>query len=126
MFDSGMAIERFEERVKNVDVVVDFVGGETLARSWSLLRPNAAIASAADFAVTSTAPAGANGFFVMVQPNAARLEAMAEQVAKGKLSSKISKVFRRDELLQAIEANRAGGRTGRIIVDFKERNASAV
>lgn len=31
--------ERFEDRAGNVDVVFDAVGGETLDRSWSVLRP---------------------------------------------------------------------------------------
>ena len=38
--------ERFENRVKDVDLVLDFVGGETLERSWSVLVPGGAIASA--------------------------------------------------------------------------------
>jgi len=33
------ANERFEDHVDGVDVVLDLVGGETQARSWSVLRP---------------------------------------------------------------------------------------
>jgi NADPH:quinone reductase-like Zn-dependent oxidoreductase len=29
--------EHFEDRVKDVDLVLDFVGGETIERSWSVL-----------------------------------------------------------------------------------------
>lgn len=35
------ANERFEEHVDGVDVVLDMVGGQTQARSWSVLRPGA-------------------------------------------------------------------------------------
>src|SRR5262249_37017897 len=31
--------ERFEERVRDVDAVFDAVGGDTLRRSWGVLRP---------------------------------------------------------------------------------------
>ncbi len=31
--------ERFEERVRGVDAVFDTVGGDTLRRSWGVLRP---------------------------------------------------------------------------------------
>ena len=31
--------ERFEDNVRDVDVVFDTVGGELLKRSWSLLKP---------------------------------------------------------------------------------------
>jgi hypothetical protein len=65
--------------------------------------------------------AGFRGFFVGAQPDAARLEKIAEQAARqhGRLKYKIAKVFGRDELLQAIEVNKARGIAGRLIVDFK-------
>jgi NADPH:quinone reductase-like Zn-dependent oxidoreductase len=31
--------EHFEDRARDLDVVFDAVGGETLKRSWSLLKP---------------------------------------------------------------------------------------
>jgi NADPH:quinone reductase-like Zn-dependent oxidoreductase len=37
--------ERFENRVKDVDVVVDLVGGETLARSYAVVKPGGIIVS---------------------------------------------------------------------------------
>jgi NADPH:quinone reductase-like Zn-dependent oxidoreductase len=32
-------LDRFEDRARDLDVVFDAVGGETLKRSWSLLKP---------------------------------------------------------------------------------------
>lgn len=31
---------RFEDEVRDIDVVFDTVGGDTLRRSWSVLKPN--------------------------------------------------------------------------------------
>ncbi len=33
---------RFEDAVRDLDVVFDTVGGETLARSWGVLKPGGA------------------------------------------------------------------------------------
>ena len=118
--------ERFEELVKNVDLVLDFVGGEIVDRSWSVLAPDGAIVSVAAWDIFSKVPAGARGFFYMAQPDAARLETIAEQVANGAFHFKIAEVFGRDELLQAIEVNRVRGKLGRIIVDFKASSAPEV
>ncbi len=83
------------------------------SRSWPWLR----IVSVADPTITP----GFRGFFVGAQPHAARLEKIAEQAARqhGRLKYQIAKVFGRDELLQAIEVNKARGIAGRLIVDFQ-------
>ena len=115
--------EQFEESVKDVDLVLDFVllGGDmnTTDRSWSVLKPNGAIVSVADPTITGKVPDGFRGFFPDIQPDAARLEDIADQLASGKIKSKVARVFRRGELLKAMEINQAGGTTGRLIVDFK-------
>ena len=115
--------EKFEDRVEDNDLVLDFVlvGGDmnTTDRSWSVLKPNGAIVSVADPAILGKIPDGYRGFFPTIEADAARLEKIADQLATGKLKSKVAQVFRRDELLDAMEINRAGGTTGRLIVDFK-------
>ncbi len=116
--------ERFETRVSDVDLVLDFVllGGDmnTTDRSWAVLKPHGAIVSVADPAITGKVPAGHRGFFPTIQADAMRLEEIAGQLVAGKLKSKVARVFRRDQLLEAMEINKAGGTTGRLIVDFKD------
>ena len=41
--------ERFEELVKNIDVVLDTIGGETLIKSFSITKKNGVIVSLVDF-----------------------------------------------------------------------------
>lgn len=114
--------EEFEKRVKDVDLVLDYVllGGarNTTDRSWGVLKPNGAIVSVADPAVTSKTPVGLRGFFPNIQPDTSRMEAIAEDLAAGKIKSKVAQVFGRDELIKAMEINKAGGVTGRLVVDF--------
>lgn len=115
--------ENFEDRAKNIDLVLDYVliGGNlnTTSRSWNVLNQNGAIVSVADPAITKNIPAGLRGYFPQIEADAHLLEEIANQLASGEVKSKVSEVFSRSELNKAIEINRAGGRTGRLVVDFK-------
>ncbi len=55
----------------------------------------------------------------MINPDSAMLEKIAEQRASGKIKSEIARVFKRSELVQGMELNKAGGTTGRLVVDFQ-------
>lgn len=115
--------QKFEELVKDVDLILDYVlvGGSmnTTDRSWQVLKPNGAIVSVADPAVVAKTPKGYRGFFPTISPDVAVLEEVAQQLADGKIESKVGRVFARGELVEAMEINKAGGTTGRLIVDFK-------
>jgi NADPH:quinone reductase-like Zn-dependent oxidoreductase len=118
--------EKFEEQVKNADLVFDFVlNGDdrnTTGRSWSVLKPNGAFVTVADpmSIMGGKIPPGKRGFFPQVLPDAAILEKLAQQVADKKIKSKIAQVFPRKDLVKAMEINKAGGTAGRLIVDFKK------
>ncbi|KAK9782237.1 putative Enoyl reductase (ER) domain-containing protein [Seiridium cardinale] len=115
--------EQFEDRAKNIDLVLDYVltGGtdNTTDRSWGVLKPGGAIVSVADPSITGKVPPGVRGFFPEIQPIPTQLEIIAEELASGKVKSKVARVFSRGELVEAMEINKAGGTTGRLIVDFK-------
>lgn len=116
--------ERFEDRVNGADLVLDFVlvGGamSTTDRSWKVLKPNGSLVSVADPSFLSRVPDGYHGFAPEIRPDAARLEELAEQLVDGRLKTKVARVFRRDELNEALELNKAGGSTGRLLVNFKD------
>ncbi len=63
---------KFEEKLADVDVVFDGVGGDTLERSWAVLKPGGRMVTiAAD--VEGTRDARAKGAFFIVEPNAQQL-----------------------------------------------------
>jgi NADPH:quinone reductase-like Zn-dependent oxidoreductase len=115
--------QKFEHLVKDADLVLDFVlmGGSknTTDRSWSVLKPGGAIVSLSDPSILGKIPDGFRGFFPQILPDSTVLETIAGQLATGKIKSKIARVFSRKELPEAMEINKAGGTTGRLIVDFK-------
>lgn len=110
--------EQFEDRASDIDLVLDYVGGEVLSRSWSVLADDGVIVSTASPAIESNTPAGRRGLWFVNTPDAARLHAIAEDVAEGRLQSKVAAVVRFDDLAAAIERNRTQPQLGKVVVDF--------
>jgi NADPH:quinone reductase-like Zn-dependent oxidoreductase len=76
--------EAFEEKVHDVDVVFDCVGGVTLRRSWSALRPGGRMVTIASSAET-TDDQRTKGAFFIVEPNKKHLIEAARLLDEGKL-----------------------------------------
>lgn len=110
--------EQFDATARDIDLVLDYVGGEVLSRSWSVLAEDGAIVSTAAPAIVAGTPAGRRGLWFMNTPDAARLQALAEDVAQGRLQSKVGAVVRFDDLPAAIERNRTQPQVGKTVVDF--------
>lgn len=109
---------QFESLVKNVDLVLDYVGGDTVERSWSVLAEDGVIVSTASPAILAGTPAGRRGLWFMNQPDAARLADIARQVAAGRLQSQIAAVVPFEDLPAAIERSRTLPQMGKTVVDF--------
>jgi NADPH:quinone reductase-like Zn-dependent oxidoreductase len=110
--------EQFEASARDIDLVLDYVGGEVLNRSWSVLAEDGVIVSTASPAILASTPAGRRGLWFMNTPDAARLQSIAEDVAHGRLQSKVNAVVRFDELPEAIERNRTQPQIGKTVVNF--------
>jgi NADPH:quinone reductase-like Zn-dependent oxidoreductase len=110
--------ERFEDRVANIDIVLDFVGGETLARSWAVLASTGIIVSTTQPDLAAHVPAGRRGVGIMMHPDPKRLRDIADDVAVGRLKSSIAEVCGRLDLVAAIERNKTGHAPGKMVVDF--------
>ena len=76
---------RFEETVREVDVVFDGVGGETLRRSWGVLKPGSGrlVTIAADS--EGTKDARIEKAFFIVEPKAPQLAEIARLLDAGEL-----------------------------------------
>ena len=75
---------RFEDQVGKVDVVFDGVGGETLNRSWSVLRPDGRMVTIAADSEGTTDQRVRDAFFIVV-PNQKHLVEVAKQLDAGRL-----------------------------------------
>ena len=108
--------EQFENVVSDIDLVLDYAGGNVLSRSWAVLAGQGAIVSTASPDIVANTPVGRRGFWFQNTPDAARLQAIAEDVVHGRLQSRVGAVVRFDELPAAIEHYRTHSKSGKTVV----------
>src|SRR6267142_4493676 len=89
---------RFEERVKGIDAVIDPVGGETLDRSYGVLKRGGIIVSSAVQPSRETAEQyGVRAVFFLVQVTTERLTMIREMIDAEALQSEVGEVLWLDE-----------------------------
>jgi NADPH:quinone reductase-like Zn-dependent oxidoreductase len=107
----------FEEVANDMDVVLDTVGGETLERSWSVIKKGGVLISLV--AQPSSEKASLYGIRAL-KPTALAsnkdLEDIVQLVVEGKVKSIISKAFSLQEAGQAQELSQHGHGRGRIVL----------
>ena len=95
---------RFEEEVKDVDVVLDTVGGEVLDRSFGVVkRGGVVVSSAAPPDPERAARAGVKGVFFIVDVTTEGLDKIAERLEDGRLTANVGEVLPLAEAQKAHE-----------------------
>jgi NADPH:quinone reductase-like Zn-dependent oxidoreductase len=108
--------ERFEE-AGDFDAVLDTVGGDTLERSWGVLRKGGTLVTIVDDAPKDKAESfGVRGVSMIVQPNQAQLVEISNLVDNGKVRPIVSGVFPLSEARQAYEKGLAGHSRGKLVL----------
>jgi NADPH:quinone reductase-like Zn-dependent oxidoreductase len=100
---------RFEEVVREVDVVLDTVGGETLERSWGVLRPGGRLVTVAASAEQTTDARVRDAFFI-VQASRAQLANVARLIDAGDLRALVGAVYDLAAARSAYETRPANGK----------------
>ena len=78
------AMDAFDRIVRGVDVVFDTVGGETLRRSWSVLKPGGRLVTVAADSENTNDAREKKAFFI-VEPNHKQLAEIGEMLESGQL-----------------------------------------
>lgn len=109
---------RFEEKVKQVDAVLDTVGGETLDRSYKVLRRGGIIVSSAAPPSNEKAQQhGVRALFFLVKVTTERLRKIAELIDLGELKSEVGEILWLDEARKGHEMLQgAPHRRGKIVI----------
>jgi NADPH:quinone reductase-like Zn-dependent oxidoreductase len=111
------ATTRFEEVVHDVDVVFDTVGGDTLARSWGVVKPGGALVSVVSPAPTNQAVRDDIRFiWFIVEPSGAQLRAIEAVLDAGKVRPIVEQVFPLAQTRQAFETAATGHPRGKIVI----------
>ena len=110
----------FEEMVAPVDLVIDIVGGDTLERSFKVVKPGGTLVSL--LAPPDQARAAALGIRAtdnrVEQPYPSRqlLQTIGDLMAGGKVRTHIGKIFPLEQAAQAHALSQTGHGRGRIIL----------
>ncbi|MDO7928956.1 NADP-dependent oxidoreductase [Pseudomonas sp. KFB-139] len=110
--------QRFENVVRNIDLVLDYVGGEVLDRSWQVLAQDGVVVGTSSPDILARTPANRRSLWFMNKPDPQLLERLAREVAGGTLQSRIGDVVGFSDIPRAIERNRTVSRTGKVVADF--------
>jgi NADPH:quinone reductase-like Zn-dependent oxidoreductase len=107
----------FESAVQDVDLVLDTIGGDTLRRSFSVVKKTGVIVTVVDFeGIKEAARYGVNGLTVFVKPNTKQLSEIGHLLEQGKLKVQIGKVFPLQEARKAHVLCETGHGSGKIIL----------
>ena len=109
--------DRFADRVKDVDLVVDTIGGEVQESSWSVLRRNGMLVSTVSVPSAERAEAiGVRSAFIFIEPNAPVLGRLATLVDGGKIRPLIGGEFALRNLVEAHALSESGRAVGKIVL----------
>lgn len=112
---------RFEEVVRGVDVVLDTIGGDTLARSWGVLRPGGVLVTVvAQQDEATAAQHGVRSASIFIQPDKNRLVKLAELIDAGHVRPQVSTVLPLAEARRAHELSQSGHTRGKIVLRVAE------
>jgi len=107
--------QRFEDVTRNIDIVLDTIGGETQKRSWSVLKKGGNLVSLVQPPSEEKAKElGVRAVFVGGQPNGAQLAEIAKIIDSGKLAPIIDRILPLSEARRAHELSRSGHTRGKI------------
>jgi NADPH:quinone reductase-like Zn-dependent oxidoreductase len=111
----------FESVVRDVDVVLDNVGGETQMRSWPLLKPGGIMVSPVQAPSEEEAAArGVRGQFVMaMQTDSALLTEFAALADAGQIKPIVSTMLPLREAQRAHEMSEGRHTRGKIVLQVR-------
>ena len=112
--------ERFEDVVEPCDLVIDMVGGDTLERSFDVVKPGGTIVS-----IKGDAPDGLaaernvafHAFFM--EPDGDQLAKIATLITDGAVRPVLDSTFPLDDVAAAYDHARAGSANGKIAIAIR-------
>src|SRR5713101_7245924 len=109
---------RFEEVVQSVNVVFDLVGGDTLQRSWQVVKPGGMLVSVVSPRPSADVAKGHDARFAwfVVVPNRVHLIQIGTLIDAGHIRPIVETVLPLSEARQAYEQGAKGHARGRIVL----------
>lgn len=112
---------RFEDVVKDVDVVFDTIGGEVQDRSWQALKKGGILVSIVSPPSKETAAQyGVTEKYFFLQPNAAQLTEIAGLIDAGYVKTIVETILPLNQARQAHELSQSGHTRGKIVLQVTD------
>ena len=109
--------QRFEQIARDIDIVLDTLGGPTQEASWATLRPGGMlVGTVMPPPPERAAAAGVRAAFVFTPPRGAVLAQLAERVDDGRLRSVVGQEFALADAAQAHRLGEAGKARGKMVL----------
>jgi NADPH:quinone reductase-like Zn-dependent oxidoreductase len=105
---------RFEEVICDVDVVLDGVGGETLKRSWGVLKPTGKLVTIVG---AEDADKRSREAFMLVRADGRQLAQIGKMIDAGELRVFVEAVYSLADATEAYARAQESGRRGKIALD---------
>jgi NADPH:quinone reductase-like Zn-dependent oxidoreductase len=103
--------------VSDVNVVFDTIGGDTLERSYGVLRQGGTLVSIVEPPSAENAKAqGIKGEFFIVEPDRTQLEEIGRLIDTGRLRAFVDSVLPIEQARQAFEQGLKGHSRGKIVL----------
>lgn len=112
----------FTTGIKELDVVLDGIGGETSLRSIDVLKPGGVLVCLPSMykddpaILAKAAEKGVTVKWMMVRPSGERMEQLAGLLAAGDLKVKVDQTFPLEDVAKAHEAVETGHVTGKVVL----------
>lgn len=108
---------RFEEQVRDLDIVFDTVAGETERRSWQVLKRGGTLVSILNpLSKLKGLLHGVRAKFIFVQPNARQLGELAHLIDEGRIKPVVETVLPLNEAREAQILSQRGHVRGKLVL----------
>lgn len=113
--------QQFEEIVSNLDVVLDTIGGDTLERSWSVLKPGGfLVTTVASIPEGTPQKHGVRAERLMTQADGKELAQIAAIIDERKIKPIVTTVLPLADAQKAHEMSESGHTRGKIVLRIAE------
>lgn len=116
--------EHFENKLHNIDLVFDTIGGDTQIKSLNVLKPGGILVSTVGIKDEEMVKArGITGIAYMAQSSSEQLQQMAQLIDQGRLMPIISKTFPLPGAAEAQKESEEGHTRGKIVLIVDQARA---
>lgn len=110
-------IQNFEDELSDCDLVIDTIGGETLARSFKVLKKGGKMVSIKSQDNDNLAQKyGVHFEWFFMSPDGKMLSELAGLISQGAIKTVIDSVFRMDQAAEAFDLLATGRAKGKIVI----------